>query len=169
MSRVRSWLTHPWLTVRVQIALGILFVAAALPKIIDPPGFAQMIYNYKMVPPALLNSMALMLPWLELLCGIALILGIWRRTATILTGLMLLTFIAAIGINLARNNPVNCGCFEIVPIAKTPEQLISEMKMVILRDLGMLLMVAQILYATRESRVSAGEESMEEAQPAVAH
>lgn len=165
MTRLRSWLTHPWLTVRVQIALGVLFVAAALPKIIDPPGFAQMIYNYKMVPASLLNAMTLVLPWLELLCGIALILGIWRRTATLLVGLMLVTFIAAIGINLARDNAVNCGCFEIVPTPKTHDQLISEMKIVILRDLGMLLMVAQILYATRQARAGA---PVEEAEPTVA-
>lgn len=169
MTRLRSWLTHPWLTVRVQIALGVLFVVAALPKIIDPPGFAQMIYNYKMVPASLLNAMALVLPWLELLCGIALILGIWRRTATLLVGLMLVTFIAALGINLARDNAVNCGCFEIVPTPKTHDQLISEMKIVILRDLGMLLMVAQILYATREAHARTDAAVLEEAEPAVAH
>ena len=37
---VREALTHPWLTVRVQIALGAIFVAAALPKIADPPSFS---------------------------------------------------------------------------------------------------------------------------------
>ena len=47
-----EWLTHPWLTVRVQIALGAIFVVAALPKILDPPSFAHMIYNYRLVPGA---------------------------------------------------------------------------------------------------------------------
>ena len=37
------WYLHPWLTVRVQIALGAIFVGAAIPKVIDPPGFAHMI------------------------------------------------------------------------------------------------------------------------------
>ena len=36
----REALTHPWLTVRVKIALGAIFVAAAIPKIVDPPSFA---------------------------------------------------------------------------------------------------------------------------------
>ena len=69
----REALTHPWLTVRTQIALGLFFVVAALPKIADPPGFAHMVYNYKMVPGPLVNAMALVLPWAELLMGVALI------------------------------------------------------------------------------------------------
>lgn len=162
MDRLSRWLVHPWLTVRVQIALGVVFVAAALPKIVDPPGFAHLIYNYRLAPPVLLNSMALLLPWLELLCGVALILGMWRRTAAILIGTMLVTFILAIGINLARDHAVNCGCFEVQSVNKTHQQLIGEMKLVILRDLGLLLMVAQILAAT-SPRIARRESSVAEA------
>ncbi|HEX3581263.1 MAG TPA: MauE/DoxX family redox-associated membrane protein, partial [Thermoanaerobaculia bacterium] len=59
-------LTHPWLTIRVQIALGIFFVIASLPKLGDPPSFAHMVYNYRIVPGALINLMALTMPWIEL-------------------------------------------------------------------------------------------------------
>lgn len=161
MDRLSRWLVHPWLTVRVQIALGLIFVAAALPKIVDPPGFAHMIYNYRLAPPVVLNSLALLLPWLELLCGVALILGIWRRTAAMLIGAMLVTFILAIGINLARDQAVNCGCFAVQSVNKTHQQLIGEMKLVILRDLGMLMMVAQILVAT-SLRIARSENSAAE-------
>ena len=60
------WLTHPWLTVRVQIALGAIFVAAAWPKLVDPPSFAHMIYNYRILPAGLINISALTMPWVEL-------------------------------------------------------------------------------------------------------
>ena len=40
----------PWFSIRVQLALGALFVAAAIPKILDPPSFAHMIYNYRLLP-----------------------------------------------------------------------------------------------------------------------
>ena len=76
-----SWLTSPWLTIRVQIGLGAIFLVAALPKIADPPSFAHMIYNYRLVPGALVNAMALVMPWVEILAGLALILGVWRREA----------------------------------------------------------------------------------------
>jgi uncharacterized membrane protein YphA (DoxX/SURF4 family) len=144
------WLAHPWLTVRVQIALGVIFVAAALPKIVDPPSFAHMIYNYKLVPWAAINSMALIMPWLELLCGLALILGIWKGTARTMIGAMLLTFIVAIAINLARGNAIDCGCFDVSAAGKTTHERLADMRFVILRDAGMLLMVAQLWYASHQ-------------------
>ena len=143
----RSWFTQPWLTIRVQLALGALFVIAALPKIADPPSFAHMIYNYRLVPANLINIMALTMPWVELLAGLALILGVWKRAALMLIGAMLVVFIVAIGINLGRGNAIDCGCFNVADAGKSYEQRIFDMKADVLRDLGMLLMVAQVWVA----------------------
>ena len=139
----RHTLTHPWLTTRVRIALGLLFVLAALPKIVDPPSFAHMIYNYRIVPGGLINSMALLMPWVELLCGVALILGIWPRSATALVGAMLAIFIVAISVNLARGHAIDCGCFDVQAAGKSAEQRIADMKLDIARDLGMLVLAVQ--------------------------
>lgn len=143
-----QWLAHPWLTVRVQIALGVIFVAAALPKIVDPPSFAHMIYNYKLMPWAVIKPMALLMPWIELLCGLALILGIWKGTARTIIAALLVTFIIAISINLLRGNAIDCGCFDVSAANKTTEERLADMRFVILRDIGMLLMVAQLWYAS---------------------
>jgi uncharacterized membrane protein YphA (DoxX/SURF4 family) len=134
--------------VRVQIALGAIFVAAALPKIVDPPAFAHMIYNYRLVPGGLVNALALLMPWLELLVGILLIVGVWRREAALVAALLLLVFMGAIGWNLARGHAVDCGCFDVRSAGKTPEQLLSDMKWVLVRDVGLLLLAAQVLLAT---------------------
>jgi uncharacterized membrane protein YphA (DoxX/SURF4 family) len=144
------WWTSPWLSVRVQIALGALFVAAAIPKILDPPSFAHMVYNYRLLPGFLVNAMALVLPWLELLAGLALILGFWRRTAAGLTAILLLVFIGALAVNLARGNPVNCGCFDIKAKDKPRAELLSEMRWTILRDMGLLALAAQVMAASRK-------------------
>ncbi len=106
-----KWLSSPWLAIRVQLALGVFFVAAALPKIVDPPSFAHMVYNYRIMPGGVVNLMALVMPWIELLCGLALILGIWTAAARAIVAAMLFVFIAAISVNLARGNAIDCGCF----------------------------------------------------------
>lgn len=147
-----KWLTHPWLTIRVQIALGALFVIAAIPKIADPPGFAHMIYNYRIVPASLVNLMALTMPWVELLAGLALIIGVWKRAALGLIGAMLVVFIIAIGINLERGNAIDCGCFNVADAGKSHEQRIHDMWLDIFRDIGMLLMVAQGWVADKAGR-----------------
>jgi uncharacterized membrane protein YphA (DoxX/SURF4 family) len=145
-----KWLASPWLTVRVQLALGVIFVAASLPKIVDPPSFAHMIYNYKIMPWPLVAPMALIMPWIELLCGLALIFGIWKATARTIIGAMLLVFITAIAINLARGNAIDCGCFDVTAANKTVDERLADMRFVIFRDLGMLLMVAQLWWASHQ-------------------
>jgi len=145
----REALTHPWLTIRVQLALGAIFIAAALPKIADPPSFAHMIYNYRLVPASLVNLMAMTMPWIELLCGVALILGIWTPAARAIIAAMLVVFIIAISVNLARGNAIDCGCFDTSAAGKSREERLQDMWVVILRDIGMLLMVGQLWLAQR--------------------
>ena len=147
-----SLLAHPWLTIRVQLALGAIFVAAAIPKIADPPSFAHMIYNYRLVPGGVVNLAALWIPWVELLAGLALILGVWRRGAALVTGLLLLVFIAAVGVNLARGHAIDCGCFDVRDAGKTETERLADMRWVVLRDAGMLLLVGQLLFAMRPGR-----------------
>ena len=148
---VREALTHPWLTVRTQIALGTFFIVAALPKLVDPPAFAHMIYNYRILPGSLVNLSALVMPWAELLAGLALVLGIWRRTAALLVGALLAVFIVAISVNLLRGNAIDCGCFDVASAGRSFDERIRDMWLVIVRDAGMLLLVAQGLLGARRA------------------
>ncbi len=150
-----KYLTHPWLTIRVQLALGAIFIVAALPKIADPPSFAHMIYNYRLLPAGLINLSSLVMPWVELVCGLALVLGVWKRASLSIIGLMLVVFIVAISINLGRGNAIDCGCFNVSLANRTVEQRLGDMRLDIVRDLGMLLMVAQVWFGrdSGESRI----------------
>ena len=126
-----------------------MFVVAALPKIADPPAFAHMIYNYRLLPGGLVNALALVLPWVELFAGLALILGVWKKEAAVVAVALLLVFIVVIGINLARGHAVDCGCFDVRSAGKSREELLTEMKWVLLRDVGLLVLAAQVLAAER--------------------
>ena len=153
----RAWgdvLVSPWLTVRVRIALGLIFVVAAIPKIVDPPSFAHAVYNYRMVPGPFVNLIGLVMPWLELLSGLALVLGLFRRAASVVIGAMLLVFIGGISLNLARNNPIDCGCFDPHAAGKSREERFADMRFVLIRDVGMLVMVAQSLAAARREETA---------------
>jgi uncharacterized membrane protein YphA (DoxX/SURF4 family) len=105
------WLTHPITGLVARIVLGCVFIYASLDKIRHPELFAEAVYNYQLSPEVAVNLVALWLPWLELLSGGLLVLGVWvRGSSLILSGLMLI-FLAALGINLARGLDVHCGCF----------------------------------------------------------
>jgi putative oxidoreductase len=129
-----------------------VFVIAALPKIADPPAFAHMIYNYRLLPGPAINALALVMPWVELLVGIALILGVWKREAAVVAGILLLVFLVAIGVNLARGHAVDCGCFDVRSAGKTREELLTEMRWVLIRDVGLLLLVVQVIAASGPPR-----------------
>ena len=145
----RPWWLSPWISIRAQLALGAVFVAAAAAKIQDPPSFAHMIYNYRLLPGGAVNAFALWLPWFELLAGLALVLGVWKRAAAGASAVLLLLFLAALSWNLARGNPVNCGCFDVKAKDKPRAELLTDMRWTILRDVGLLLLAAQVLAANR--------------------
>src|SRR6056297_3548659 len=100
-----------WLPRLVQFFLGAVFVYASLHKIPDPGQFARIIYGYDLFPVYLINPMAVILPYFELFCGLALILNVYEKGGLLLINIMLLTFIIAISINLIRGHQFDCGCF----------------------------------------------------------
>lgn len=142
--RLQHWLRHPKLTLAARIGLGLVFLWAAVPKIADPPGFAKAIWAYELFPAWSLHPLALVLPWLELVCGLALCLGVWIRAAAQWVAVLLLSFGLALSINLARNHPVDCGCFGATTHRTEAERLV-DMRWALLRDVGLLLLAAQVL------------------------
>jgi len=96
----------------LQIGLGILFIYASYYKIVSPGGFAHQIYNYKLLPPSLINPVALVLPWVQLLCGLGLLINRWTLGASFLVVLMILVFQFGLASALIRDLNIACGCFK---------------------------------------------------------
>ena len=91
--------------------MACIFIYASIDKIAYPAAFAKNIYNYQILPDALINLTALLLPWLELFLGLCLLTGIWLPGAVLAVNGLLLLFLIAFVSNLARGLDVNCGCF----------------------------------------------------------
>ena len=136
-----------WMSLLARFVLGLTFIYSALPKIIDPAGFAHMIWNYRILPGILINPLAILLPWVELLSGVSLLAGFLRKGAALLLAGMLIVFMAAIAADLARGIPIDCGCFSVGGAAKTPAELFADMKLDLLRDAGLLALASQVLFS----------------------
>ena len=85
-----------------RLILGGVFIYASLGKISDPAAFATAVGNYHVLPFGLENLMAMVLPWLELIAGVCLIVGIMVDGATIMIIIMNIVFVIAITQALAR-------------------------------------------------------------------
>jgi putative oxidoreductase len=107
--RARNLLTVLALPLRVY--LGLVFILASLYKIAEPAEFALSIATYEILPLGLVNLMALLLPWIELLIGVTLILGFWTRASALVIAGMMILFIAALAIALSKDLQMSCGCF----------------------------------------------------------
>lgn len=142
-----SWLHHPLALRASRIVLAAVTLFAAVPKLVDPPGFAQTVFAYGLLPMALVAPLALTLPWLEALTALGLVLGVARRSAAAWILVLMLVFIGALGLNLAKGNPVDCGCFGASKVQRTRDQRLFDMKMAILRDLGLALLALHALRA----------------------
>ena len=95
----------------VGLVVAGVFIYAGVVKAFDPIRFASDIDNYKILPWTISVGLAFYLPWLEILCGLALIL---RRLY--LGGLSILTALVLIfsGVTIAakvRGLDITCGCF----------------------------------------------------------
>jgi uncharacterized membrane protein YphA (DoxX/SURF4 family) len=111
----RRW--PPWLAWGFRVALGVIFIVAALPKVARPDQFAWSIAHYHLLPDRWINLTAIVLPWIELLCGAMLVLGLAIRANLLLIVGMLAVFIAAIASAMVRNLDISCGCFAPGPEA----------------------------------------------------
>jgi uncharacterized membrane protein YphA (DoxX/SURF4 family) len=98
----------------VRWLLAVLLVWASLSKIANPHEFHGDIIAYRLpLPDALLRLTAMVLPWLELLCGILLIAGTARRAALFWAMILFAVFVFATGQAWARGLDISCGCFKL--------------------------------------------------------
>jgi uncharacterized membrane protein YphA (DoxX/SURF4 family) len=95
-----------------RIVLGAIFVYAAYVKLRDPwQLFAMSINSYEVLPLAMAETAAHVIPWLELALGLMLIAGIWLRISGTILSLILLTFFTVMVRAYSKGMQINCGCF----------------------------------------------------------
>ena len=95
----------------IRLAVGAIFVSTAYSKLRYPFFFAFSLTEYGMLPDSLVTLVAVILPWLELLIGSALLLGVAVRAGAIIGMVLSSVFALAMLSALARGLEVNCGCY----------------------------------------------------------
>jgi uncharacterized membrane protein YphA (DoxX/SURF4 family) len=132
---------HPLAALAFRLYLGGLFVYASLYKINYTAEFAETIASYQLVPYWGVNLVAVILPWIEMISGILLIIGIRTRTVSAVIGFLLTLFTLGIIYNLALGSEISCGCFQSLddPISGWT----------VFRDLIWLAMAAHVFFFDR--------------------
>ena len=102
---------NSWIELAARWIIGLTFIYASLYKIISPADFAKIVYGYGLFPEVFINLIAIVIPFLELIAGLALIIGVYPRSAAMIINALLLAFVTVLAINLIRGHEFDCGCF----------------------------------------------------------
>ena len=95
----------------VRVVLGAILIVAGASKVGHAAEFAAQIAGFRLLPQVVIAPLALLLPFLEILTGGYLILGLFTRGAAWVATAMFAVFDAAIASAVVRGMTVSCGCF----------------------------------------------------------
>jgi len=111
MTAVARVLTHRRTVLLSQVAVGLVFLAAALAKIGDAGGFARQVHYYRLLPFGLENLTAITLPWIELLAALAILLRLRPQAGSVVVAGLMALFVAVVAAAVIRGLDIECGCF----------------------------------------------------------
>ena len=135
--------TYRVIELAARIVVGLVFLLYGLDKITHPDDFARAIANYRLLPEALVNVVAVTLPWVECVCGMLLLAGQWVRSAALVSAFLLGVFVVAVSITLARGLDIACGCLDADAGRKVGLKLLVE-------DLLLLAAAAVLVLKARD-------------------
>jgi uncharacterized membrane protein YphA (DoxX/SURF4 family) len=126
-----------------RLILGGIFIFTGIAKINHISSLVGEIKQYQILPAVLASAYGHVLPYLEILVGVILVLGIILRISASIAGLMLISFAAAKIVAMIRGLNINvCHCFgPAVPLLSTQSLAI---------DIIMLLLAIQIILFRKE-------------------
>ena len=100
-----------WAGRLLRLVIGATFIYSGVVKALSPIRFTSDIHNYRLLPWSMAVALAFYLPWLEIWCGLALLLGrLYRAAIALLAGLTLIFIVASTSARI-RGIDISCGCF----------------------------------------------------------
>lgn len=129
-----------------RLGLAAVWLISGAIKAADPIQTYAAVHAYQVLPNSLVSPVAAVLPYLELAFGLLVLLGIGTRLMGVLSGLLLLVYIAGVAQSWARGLTIDCGCFGGGgQVAAGQTQYPQE----ILRDIGFLALAVWLVVRPR--------------------
>ena len=98
----------------IRLILGAVFLMSAVPKLAAPRRFASDVQQYGILPRPLASAFGYALPYAELAAAALLLTGVYTEWAALGVAVMLLTFMFAVGVAMARKLNLTCSCFGLL-------------------------------------------------------
>jgi len=128
-----------------RLILAGFFLLSSYGKVVDIERYSvDAVYNFGILPMTLARPFGLVMPFIELLCGLGLLFGVLTRLAALGISMMSLSFFIAKAIVLSQGRSINCGCFGAVV-----DTLAS---VTIFMDLPVMFMALMVMFSSPKVR-----------------
>jgi putative oxidoreductase len=142
---LRSLAAKPVVILVFRLILAGFFILSACGKLVDVERYSvDSVYNFGVLPMLLARPFGLVMPFIELLCGLGLLFGVLTRLSALGVSLMSIAFFIAKAIVLSQGRSIECGCFGAI--------IDTLASVTIFMDLPMLAFSAVIFFAPDSSR-----------------
>lgn len=100
-----------WFILRVLV--GCIFLVSGIEKLVYPyQNFQYVIENYEIINSNLVEIIARTLPWIEVIIGLFVLLGLWLKRSLLGAAILFAAFIIVVAQAIVRGLPITeCGCF----------------------------------------------------------
>jgi putative oxidoreductase len=137
-ARTKEIVDNRRLIFALRVALGGIFVAASIAKLLHQTEFVDAVTRYGILPSNLAHLYGHIIPWLELFIGCSLVLGIFSRLASIISVPLIVSFIVANVYSLFHSGALVCSCLGTLILLSHPISLAT--------DAVMLAIAVQLLF-----------------------
>jgi hypothetical protein len=111
----RNLTGNPGVVFAFRLLLAAIFLLSSFGKLVDIERYSvDAVYNFGILPMVLARPFGLVMPFIELLCGLGLLFGVLTRLSALGVALMSLALFAAKAIVLSQGRTIECGCFGAV-------------------------------------------------------
>ncbi|MBN1458409.1 MAG: DoxX family membrane protein [Armatimonadetes bacterium] len=111
MRRLHALVSHPATGALCRVFVGGIFIYTAGPKLLRADEFARLVNGYRLLHPDVVNLAGITLPWIELVAGTFLVIGLLPRSSALVIAGLLALFMGAGFLGLVRGLDIDCGCF----------------------------------------------------------
>src|SRR5512139_3973830 len=128
-----------------RLILAAFFLVSSYGKLVDIERYSvDAVYNFGILPMFLARPFGLIMPFVELLCGLGLLFGVMTRLSAFGISLMSLSFFIAKAIVLSQGRSIECGCFGAV--------IDTLASVTIFMDIPMMVLALVIMFSDPEAR-----------------
>jgi uncharacterized membrane protein YphA (DoxX/SURF4 family) len=124
-------LRHRYPSFAFRLVVGGVFIVSGAGKLPERALFIEKVEEFDLLPQTLANFYGNVLPWVEIVIGASLIIGLLSRFAAVVAMLSSLSFIVANSVVLYRGLNLECGCFGETAVLQTRDALIIDCVMLI--------------------------------------